>query len=130
VHTIVSLMPLMLRMLPRAVAEELVDGQLTRPDRFWPRYPVPSVALHEPEFRADSRVDGRERIWRGGTWVNTNWFLVHGLRQHGFDDEANEIRAATLELIERHGFREYFDPLNGAPGGAQGFGWSTLAIDL
>ncbi len=90
IHTIVSLMPLMLRMLPRAVADDLVKSELTRTDRFWPRYPVPSVSLHEPEFRASSRLRGRERIWRGGSWINTNWFLVHGLRQHGYSDEARE----------------------------------------
>jgi glycogen debranching enzyme len=130
VHTVESLMPLMLRSLPRPLVEELVERQLTRTDRFWPRYPVPSVSLHEPEFRADSHPGGRERIWRGGSWINTNWFLVHGLRQHGFTDEAHEIRAASLELVERHGFREYFNPLSGAPGGAEGFGWSTLVIDM
>jgi glycogen debranching enzyme len=130
VRTIGSLMPLMLRGLPPAVAGALVERQLTRADRFWTRYPVPSVALDEPEFRADSRIRGRERIWRGGSWINTNWFLVHGLRRHGFAAEADRIRDASIALVERHGFREYFDPLTGAPGGAHGFGWSTLVVDM
>jgi hypothetical protein len=130
VHTIEGLMPLMLRALPADVAEAVVEQHLLRPDRFWPRYPVPSVALCEREFRADSRPGGRERIWRGGTWVNTNWFLVHGLRQHGYREVADAIRRATLELVAAHGFREYFNPISGEPGGAQGFGWSTLVVDM
>lgn len=130
VLTVGSLMPLMLGALPRAVVEALVARQLTRPDGFWARFPVPSVPLFEPEFRADSRPGGAERIWRGGTWINTNWLLARGLRLHGFDDEADAIARASRELVERHGFREYFNPLTGEPGGASGFGWSTLVIDM
>ena len=32
--------------------------------------------------------------------------------------------------VERHGFREYYDPLTGRGLAARGFGWSTLLVEL
>ena len=49
VRTICALAPLILEDLPAEHAERLV-GNLTDPRRFWPAYPVPSVALDEPTF--------------------------------------------------------------------------------
>ena len=40
------------------------------------------------------------------------------------------IVASRIELVERHGFREYYNPLNGEGLAARRFGWSTLLIDL
>jgi hypothetical protein len=33
-------------------------------------------------------------------------------------------------MVERNGFREYYNPLNGEGLGARHFGWSTLLVDL
>lgn len=125
-----ALMPLMLDGLPQPIADAIVERQLTRSGRFAARYAVPSVAIADQEFRADSRPGGAARLWRGGTWINTNWWLVHGLRRHGFAAEADAIAQASRDLVARHGFREYYNPLTGEPGGAEGFGWSTLVIDM
>ena len=38
--------------------------------------------------------------------------------------------ASCVELVERHGFREYYNPLNGEGLAARRFGWSTLLVDL
>ncbi|MPZ98466.1 MAG: hypothetical protein GEU80_03850 [Dehalococcoidia bacterium] len=130
VNTVISLMPLLLSRLPTGIARGLVERHLLNSKRFWTTYPVPSVALDQPEYRGDSILGGRKRIWRGSTWVNTNWFLAQGLRRHGYHDAAERIRSATLELVGRHRFREYYHPETGEPGGASDFGWSTLAADL
>jgi hypothetical protein len=129
VKTVHSLMPLALADLPRDVADRLVE-HLTDPREFWAPYPVPSVALDEPTFTHNHRIRGRRLIWRGPASMNTNWLLVHGLRAHGYEDVADSITARCLELVERGGFNEFFDPIEGAPVGAEAFGWATLAIDL
>ena len=72
----------------------------------------------------------RSRIWRGPCSLNTNWFLVQGLRRHGYDAEANVLASRSRELAETHGFNEFYDPLDGRPVGAPEFGWATLAADL
>jgi hypothetical protein len=52
------------------------------------------------------------------------------MRELGYEHEAERI-VNSLELAaERHGFREYYNPLSGRGLGARGFGFSTLLIDL
>ena len=125
--TISSLMPLILEDLPTDIVRRLVDGLLTSPDHFWLPYPLPSVSASEPKF-----LPGNPRgfIWRGPTWLNTNWFLSHGLRRHGYTVLADEIVAKSHTLIEGAGFREYYNPYNGEGYGAQDFGWSTIVLDM
>ena len=55
---------------------------------------------------------------------------MHGLREHGFDAIADDLAARSRELVARHGFNEFYDPLSGDPVGEPDFGWATLAADL
>ncbi len=125
--TISSLIPLILEDLPRRYVERLVDDWLTSPDHFWLPYPVPSVPASDPKF-----MPGNPRgfIWRGPSWMNTNWFLVHGLRRHGYDDLAAHIVERSQECIEKSGIREYYHPYTAEGLGARDFGWSTLILDM
>jgi hypothetical protein len=129
VKTVISLVPLLLERLPAAVADCLVE-HVTDPGAFWTPYPVPSVARDEPAFLPDSRLDGRRRIWRGPCSLSTNWLLARGLRRHGHDGLAAELAGRSRALVERGGFNEFFNPLDGTPVGAADFGWATLAAVL
>jgi len=129
VRTVGSLLPLALPDLPADVAARLVEN-LTDRRHFWTRYPVPSVARSEPTFVPGIHVRGTRLIWRGPLSMNTNWFLVGGLRAHGYEDVADAIVERSHELAERGGFNEFYDPLTGEPVGAVEFGWGTLAADL
>jgi hypothetical protein len=126
VETIVSIVPLLIAGLPAEVSSSLVS-HLTDPRAFWTNYPVPSVAIRDPGFRADSRLEGHRRIWRGPCSMNTNWFLHEGLRRHGYDQLASDLAERCRALVERSGFNEFYNPLDGAPVGARNFGWATLA---
>ncbi|MFQ5425662.1 MAG: hypothetical protein ACE5EV_01120 [Gaiellales bacterium] len=129
VRTVHSLMPLALTDLPASVAASLVE-HLTDRRTFWAPFPVPSVALEESTFAANGRIRGLRFIWRGPTSMNTNWFLVHGLRRHGYQEIASTIAGRSAELASRHGFNEFYDPLRGNPVGAPDFGWATLVVDM
>jgi len=85
-------------------------------------YVVPTYDLQSEDFE-------RRRYWRGPIWINTNWLLWCGLHQHGHDDETDDIVASSLRLVERSGFHEYFDPIDGTGYGSDGFGW-TAALTL
>ena len=125
--TISSLMPLILEDLPSAVVRRLVEGLVTSPQHFWLPYPLPSVSASETKF-----MPGNPHgfIWRGPTWLNTNWFLSHALRRQGYPELAEEIVAASHRLIEGGGFREYYNPYTGEGYGARDFGWSTIVLDM
>ncbi|MCI0830206.1 MAG: hypothetical protein J4N67_08720, partial [Chloroflexi bacterium] len=127
VVTISSLMPLILDDLPRPIVERLVKDWVSSPDHFWTPYPLPSVPASDPKF-----MPGNPRgfIWRGPSWINTNWFLSHALRGHGYPELADTIVAKSHECIEKSGFREYYHPFTAEGLGARDFGWSTLILDM
>lgn len=105
--------------LVRALRDALAD-----PDWLGTPFRVPTVAPRSPRFEP-------RRYWRGPCWINTNWMLIRGLQRLGEGRLADELLAATLELVRRSGFREYYDPFTGEGLGAQRFGWSAaLVLDL
>jgi glycogen debranching enzyme len=125
--TITSLFPLLLPDLDEAVVARL-EAHLRDPAGYDARYPVPSVAVAEPSFRPG--VVGGSLVWRGPTWINANWYLARGLLRHGRHEVAERIIDASATLIERNGFREYYNPHTGEGHGAVDFGWSALALDM
>ena len=130
VITVASLFPLLLESLPDRIAEKLIARHVTNAGAFWTEYPLPTVAASEPSFDADPGEGKHPLIWRGPTWINTNWFVARGLRRHGRADLAAEIERRSVELVERSGFREFYHPRTGAGQGARDFGWSTLVVDM
>ncbi|MFH1852422.1 MAG: trehalase family glycosidase [Candidatus Neomarinimicrobiota bacterium] len=93
---------------------------------FWPAdgYPVTTVAMTAPEFDP-------VKYWRGPVWININWLLIRGLRAYGHNDSARELTDRTVDLIENHGFYEYFNPFSGQGCGTDLFSWTAaLLIDL
>ena len=127
VNTVSSLMPLALRDLPAKVAERIV-GHLTDEREYAAPFPVPSVAMNEPSYAAG--VVGTKLVWRGPSWMNTNWYLARGLRRHGRADLARHVEDRSAALVERDGFREYYDPGTGQGNGARDFSWTALVVDL
>ncbi len=78
-----------------------------------------------------------KRYWRGPVWINVNWMLYYGLLHYGMNELAEQIRRDSIELVEKYGFYEYFDPrrsigddAKGGYGGAD-FSWTaSLYIDF
>jgi len=107
-------------------AQRLIEQHLLNPEEYLPRngFNVPTTAMNSPWFNP-------ENYWLGPVWVNTNWMLLHGLEEYGRADLAAQLRLTTLELVQRAGFREYFNPLTGEGYGTESFGWTAaLSIDL
>lgn len=125
--TFSSLFPLVLADLDPRKAARLIDEHLLNPNEFWLPYPVPSTAASEPAFDPGWRT---KTTWRGPTWVAVNWYLYWGLREHGRADVASELARRTLEMVERGGMREFFDPRSADGQGAPSFGMTTLVLDL
>ena len=124
--TIVSFAPLLDPDLPKAQLDALVADLASasfhpdKPDA----YVAPSYDLLATDF--DER-----RYWRGPVWINTNWLLWWGLRQHGLEAAAEEVLMSSVRLVARSGFHEYFDPFTGEGFGTGGFGWTAaLTLDV
>ena len=127
VLTFTSLFPLILPDLDPDIAARLVDEHLLNEKEFWLPYPIPSVAANEPSFDPEWKT---RTTWRGPTWVNVNWYLYWGLRQHGFGKIASELARRTIEMTARSGVREFYNPYTAEAYGATDFGWSCLVLDL
>lgn len=130
VKTVTSLFPLILDSTEEETVEELVKEHLLNEGEFWPPYPVPTCALSEKAFNPSFRSVLASGLWRGPTWVSTNWYLVRGLAKHGYGQVARVIVGKTRQLIEKEGFREFYNPYSGQAMGARGFAWSTLIVDM
>ncbi|HEY7737900.1 MAG TPA: hypothetical protein VIC63_02550 [Candidatus Limnocylindria bacterium] len=124
--SVAGLLPLLLPECPEPIVTRIV-GRLEDETEFGARFPIPSVARSHPAF--SPRPLGN-LLWRGPTWVNLNWLVARGLRRRGRADLARRIEDASLALVERSGFREYYNPLTGAGYGARNFAWSALVLDM
>ncbi|HET7319950.1 MAG TPA: trehalase family glycosidase [Candidatus Saccharimonadales bacterium] len=123
VPTVATLLPLYAGHISKERAALLVK-QLENEHAFGPAYPLPSVPVNSFWFRP-------KLYWQGPTWVNINWLVIDGLKRYGFADYAAALKESTLEMVEKSGCSEYFDPLTGEAAGAPNFSWTAaLAIDL
>ena len=84
-------------------------------------YLVPS---HDP---ADPRFEAK-RYWRGPAWLVVNYMIADGLRRQGEAAVADRIVGSSLELIEKSGFAEYYDPFTGEPCGGGRFTWTAAMV--
>ena len=125
--TILAFSPLLDPDLPApkvAAIVELLSSPCFHPAEAAEHFLVPTYDMCAPGFEP-------RRYWRGPVWINTDWLLWLGLRQHGVHDLAAELRADMLRLVCRSGFREYFHPFGGEGFGASSFAWSAaLVIDV
>jgi hypothetical protein len=117
-NTVLSLGPLLDPGLPsditRCLAEDLGSSRFRSAEG----YGVATTALNSPAL-------DRRRYWRGPIWLNVNWLLARGLRQHGLEVYADALDATTVRLVTRSGLREYFDPSTGAGRGTEDFSWTA-----
>lgn len=120
-------MPLYAGLATHEGAERLVS-LLNEPDFFATPYGVPTVSVDEPSFDLENTWPWPN--WRGPVWMGANWFIVKGLRRYGYDEQANKIKQQSIDLVEKSGFREFYNPLSGDGYGAEGFTWGGLVLDM
>lgn len=123
VPSIATLLPL----YAGCISQERADGLvklLENEKLFGTAFPVPTVPVNSADFLP-------KRYWQGPVWLNTNWLVIDGLKRYGFSDHAAALTESTLEMVQKNGFAEYFDPLTGEAAGGDNFSWTAaLAIDL
>ncbi|CAF1390689.1 unnamed protein product [Adineta steineri] len=81
---------------------------------------IPSTAPFSSDFES-------KRYWRGPVWAIINWLITDGLRKNHLIELATIIEGNTINVIERAGFCEYFDPLTGEGLGGNTFSWTAAA---
>jgi glycogen debranching enzyme len=103
-----SFLPMFAEITTKEKAEKLVKTMFDE-NELYTEAPLASISKKDPRFSTD--------MWRGGVWVNLNYFNIVGLKKYGYLKEAEELRTKTLEMINKW-FKqtgcvfEFYDPNN------------------
>jgi glycogen debranching enzyme len=133
VNTWARFAPLFAGLYTSAEADVLVTRHLRNEQSFATPWRVPTVAQSDPSYNPAEPAWGRpwqHPDWRGAIWMMSNWCIYHGLKRYGYHNEANELAAHSVTLVEQSGMRENYHPETGAGQGAEGFTWSGLVLDM
>ena len=71
--------------------------------------PLPTVAASTPDFSSD--------LDRGPMWQQQNFYIIRGLRMHGYGAEADALKAVSLAVVRNYYEKwgtvfEFYDALN------------------
>ncbi|HEY8471933.1 MAG TPA: hypothetical protein VIL37_04785 [Natronosporangium sp.] len=121
-----GLIPLMLPELPapqlKSTLAEAGSPRFGLGERM--RLPLPSYDRTAPDLDP-------VRYWRGPIWINMNWLLWRGLREHGQPSLAAALRRSMIEVVRANGCYEYFHTITGEGVGTAEFSWTAaLVLDL
>jgi putative isomerase len=106
---------------------EAVKNKMMNPEKFYTKVPFQTMSADHKKFNP------LKGYWRGPNWLDQAYFGVKGLRNYGFDAEANK---ATIQIIEGaagvlekgKSIRENYHPITGEGLNAQNFSWSAAHI--
>ena len=87
-----SFFPLFAKIPNKTQAEKMVKV-LTDERLLWTKNPVSTISQTHPTFSTD--------MWRGGVWLNLNYFIIKGLMNYRYNDLAKELKNKTLEMVNK-----------------------------
>ncbi|HTQ09023.1 MAG TPA: trehalase family glycosidase [Fimbriimonadaceae bacterium] len=89
IKTVLGFWPMLAHIASSDQAGKLVE-HLRDPKEFWRPNVVPALAADEEGYRADGQY------WNGAVWAPTNFMVVKGLENYGYEDLASQITARYL----------------------------------
>ncbi|MGP0029076.1 MAG: MGH1-like glycoside hydrolase domain-containing protein [Acidimicrobiales bacterium] len=124
-----GLVPAASRALAESGLSQRVAERHLRPDGpMWGPHGFAAGTIHP------RRGVGTYVQWDGNAvWGATVYWAYLVAARLGWWAEASRLRDQLTDLIDVHGFREFYDALTGEPGGAgagSGFTWPALALDM
>jgi len=101
-----SFFPMFAGIPNKAQVERMVKVLIDK-DLLWTDCPLATIAQNHPDYSND--------MWRGGVWLNLNYFVIKGLLNYGYDDVAAELKHKTLEMVDKWyrktgAIFEFYDP--------------------
>jgi hypothetical protein len=83
------------------------------------------VKFMMPSWDPDAANFEPQRYWCGPVWPQMNYMISIGLKEHGFDRMADNIRNDYAALIEQSGFFECFNSVTGEGCIGKQFSWTA-----
>ena len=106
---------------------EAVKVKLMNPEKFYTKVPFQTMSADHEKFNP------LKGYWRGPNWLDQAYFGVKGLRNYGFNEEADKathqiIEGANGVLGKGQAIRENYHPITGEGLNAQSFSWSAAHL--
>lgn len=106
-----------------------VRNTMFNADKFATYIPFPTLSASHPKFQPQNGY------WRGPIWIDQVYFAIEGLRNYGFEEEADVSTYQLLDRLEglkndKGPIRENYHPLSGEGLEAHHFSWSAAHILL
>ncbi len=91
--------------------------------------PFPTLDASHPEFNPENGY------WRGPVWLDQAYIAIVGMKNYGFEKQAEEMKNKLLAnaeglLDKKRAVWENYDPRNGKPLNAKHFSWSSSHLLL
>jgi len=109
------------------VQAEAVKNRMMNPEKFFTKVPFQTMSADHEKFNP------LKGYWRGPNWLDQAYFGVKGLRNYGFDHEADKATLQILKgaegLLEKGpSIRENYHPITGKGLNAENFSWSAAHV--
>ena len=106
---------------------EAVKNNMMNPEKFYTKVPFQTMSADHEKFNP------LKGYWRGPNWLDQAYFGVKGIRNYGFNEEADKATIQILEgakgVLEKGiSIRENYHPLTGEGLNAENFSWSAAHI--
>ncbi|MCK0179741.1 trehalase [Flavobacteriaceae bacterium S0862] len=104
-----------------------VKNKMMNPNKFYTKVPFQTMSADHEKF------DPLKGYWRGPNWLDQAYFGTKGLRNYGFNEEADKAIIQILEgaeglLGKGKSIRENYHPLTGEGLHAENFSWSAAHV--
>jgi glycogen debranching enzyme len=124
IKTILGFWPMMAHIASAEQAASLVE-HLQNPKEFWRPNLVPALAADEPGYSAEGQY------WNGAVWAPTNYMVIKGLQDYGYEDLATKVTTIYLanmaDSLEKSGtiWENYAPESSNGHGARDMVGWSA-----
>lgn len=120
--------PLFTKAASAEQAAEVV-AKMMDPVLFNTHVPFPSLSADHDDFSPE------RGYWRGPVWIDQAYFAIKGMRNYGYNKEADDMTIKLLEncdgiLGSDDPLRENYNPLTGDGLNAKHFSWTAACILL
>lgn len=108
VLTPISFLPMCFSLVSKKRANEMIKILFDK-KLLYSKFPFASISQKDSHFSTD--------MWRGGVWINLNYFIIRGLKHYGYTKLAKQIRDITLKTINKWYSKtgcifEFFNPMD------------------
>ena len=127
VRTWTNFVPLWAGVATKEQARRMIEDHVLNTKEFWAPNGIRTLAPQERLYNP------KAGYWRGPVWVISNYLLMHGLMNYGYEREARELARKTVSLLVRDlhatgGMNENYNSETGQPAAAGHFlSWNLLA---